>query len=268
MLELKNVGISFESGSFNVLNDISFSVEDGKIACILGLSGSGKTVLLYSIAGFLTPTTGEILCNERRILEPDKNKMMVFQQSLLFPWKTVMQNVLLPLLNTPISSAEKNEIALSYLKLVGIDMFKDWYPYKLSGGMQQRVALARALVTAPDILLLDEPFSALDSQYRNYLRNTLEQIWTETKKTIIYVTHNIDEALSLADVIYVLSARPATIKSVYEIGISRPRDLSRDELSSVKEQIDSDLREEFKKVINNPEDQQQLSTIFALTDFK
>ena len=266
LLDLIKVKKSFgENDDFEVLKDITFSVEDGKFICILGPSGCGKTILLYLMASFLEPTRGRILMENKPISIPDCNRMMIFQNYVLFPWKTVYENISFALDKSTISKNEKHELIIKYLDLMGLNPFKNWYSYKLSGGMQQRVALARALVTNPKILLMDEPFAALDSQYRKFLRKNLEKIWQKTKKTIIFVTHSINEAIFLADRIYLLSARPAIIKKTYEVNISRPRDPLNPDFIKLSKEIERDLFEEFEKLIKSPAMEESLSHILKLS---
>ena len=267
MLDLIEVNKSFgENNDFEVLKDITFSIENGEFVCVLGPSGCGKTILLYLIAGFLKPTKGKILMENTPISKPDCNRMMIFQNYVLFPWKTVYENILFALDKSTMDKSEKDKLIMRYLDLVGLVSFKDWYPYKLSGGMQQRVALARALVTNPKVLLMDEPFAALDSQYRKFLRKNLEKIWRKTKKTIIFVTHSINESIYLADKIYLLSARPAIIKKAYKVNLPRPRDLLNRNFIKLSKKIEKDLSEEFEKVIKNPLMEESLSHILNLND--
>lgn len=252
MLELIRVNKYFEDiGYFEVLKNVNLSAKEGEFVCVLGPSGCGKTVLLYLIAGFLNPTSGKILLDGEAITEPDTDRAMVFQDYVLFPWKTVYGNVLFGLNSMGIEKQRKEEIAQKYLKLVGLKKFRDWPVHKLSGGMQQRVAIARALVMNPKILLMDEPFAALDSQYRRFLRKNLVEIWQKTKKTIIFVTHSINEAIYLADKIYLFSAIPATVKKVYQVDIPRPRHQRDSEFLKLSEEIESSTSREFEKTIKD-----------------
>ncbi|OGJ20110.1 hypothetical protein A3K73_03080 [Candidatus Pacearchaeota archaeon RBG_13_36_9] len=262
MLSLIGVHKSFgENNDFEVIKDISLSVKQGEFVCILGPSGCGKTILLYLIASFLRPTKGEIVMEDEPVFEPDRNRMMIFQNYVLFPWKTVYENILFALDRSTMDKNEKNKLVMKYLNLVGLSSFKDWYPYKLSGGMQQRVALARALVTNPKVLLMDEPFAALDSQYREFLGRNLEMIWQKTKKTIIFVTHDSKEAIYLGDKIYLLSARPAIIKKVYKVNLPRPRNSLDQGFVKLSKEIEKDLSKEFEKVIKDPSMEESLSHI-------
>ena len=260
-IELIKVSKSFDKGKFDVLEDISLSINRGKFICILGPSGCGKTILLYMIAGFLKPTKGALMMGDERISSPDINRMLVFQHHVLFPWKTVSDNILMPLHNSKLTKQERQDLVLRYMDLMGISQFKDWYPYKLSGGMQQRVALARALITNPDLLLLDEPFAALDSQYRKFLAESLEKIWKRTKKTVILVTHSIYESVLLADEIYLLSARPSKIKKIYQVNLSRPRNPLDKKFIKINKIIESDMEKEFLKVLKDSSQDYSLSKI-------
>lgn len=268
ILEIRNLYKSFDSedGDFDVLKDINLSIKKGEFICILGPSGCGKTILLYLIAGFIEATKGEIILENKIITGPDHNRMMVFQNYTIFPWKSVYDNILLALNEFEISREDKYKLVENYLKIMGLSNFKNWYPYKLSGGMQQRVAIARALVVNPHILLMDEPFAALDSQYRKFLRNALEKIWGETKKTVIFVTHSVNEALFLADKIYLLSSRPATIKKVYPIDIIRPRSRSDEKFINLGREIERDLQEEFEKAIRDPQMEKSLVDVLMLNN--
>jgi len=269
MLDLIKVSKSFgENSDFEVLRDITLSAEKGEFVCILGPSGCGKTILLYLIAGFLKPTKGEIFMEDSLVSEPNSDRMMIFQNYVLFPWKTIYNNILFALSKSTIDKNEKHKLVIKYLDIMGLVSFKDWYPYKLSGGMQQRVALARALVTNPKVLLMDEPFAALDSQYRNYLRISLKKIWQKTKKTIIFVTHSVNEAIFLGDKIYLLSAGPATIKKSYNVKFSEPRNLLNKEFVKLSRKINNELQEEFEKIIKNPSMEKSLSNILKLSGRK
>lgn len=267
MLDLIEVNKSFgENNDFEVLKDITFSAKNGEFVCILGSTGCGKTILLYLIAGFLKPTKGQILIENKPISKPDCDRMMIFQNYVLFPWKTVYENILFALDKSAMGKSEKHTLVMRYLDMMGLVFFKDWYPYKLSGGMQQRVALARALVTNPKVLLMDEPFAALDSQYRKFLRKNLETIWRKTKKTIIFVTHSTEEAIYLGDKIYLLSARSAIIKKAYKVNFPRPRDSLNPNFIKLREGIEKDFSEEFEKLIKNPSMEKSLSRILNLSN--
>jgi ABC-type nitrate/sulfonate/bicarbonate transport system ATPase subunit len=210
--------------STHVLNDISLDVGDGEFVCLLGPSGCGKTTLLNAMAGFLSPTSGEIKVSGEVVRKPDPRRIFVFQERGVFPWLTVEGNIGFGLSKLPRLEREKR--VAYYVKMVGLEGFEKTYPQELSGGMKQRLEVARALAVNPDMLLLDEPFGALDSITRLIMRGELLRIWEAERKTIVFVTHDIDEAVQLADRVVVMSARPATIQQIVNIDITHPRDIS------------------------------------------
>lgn len=253
LLNVINVNKTFiDEDNFEVLKNINLSAEEGEFICVLGPSGCGKTILLYLIAGFLEKTSGEILMDGQPVTKPSTDKMMVFQDYILFPWKTVYGNILFGLCQAKLTQQKKDELVMKYLDLVGLTAFKDWYTYKLSGGMKQRVALARALIVNPRILLMDEPFAALDSAYRKFLRKSLLEIWQKTKKTIIFVTHSTSEAIYFADKIYFLSSRPAVVKKVYRVNLPRPRDALSPGVIKLRQEIETVMAEEVEKHLIEP----------------
>jgi ABC-type nitrate/sulfonate/bicarbonate transport system ATPase subunit len=210
--------------STRVLNDISLEVGDGEFVCLLGPSGCGKTTLLNAMAGFLSPTSGQIKVGGEVVRKPDPRRIFVFQERGVFPWLTVEGNIGFGL--SKLQRAEREERIAHYVKMVGLEGFEKTYPQELSGGMKQRLEVARALAVNPDMLLLDEPFGALDSITRLIMRGELLRIWEAERKTIVFVTHDIDEAVQLADRVVVMSARPATIQRIVNIDIAHPRDIS------------------------------------------
>ncbi|MGC1295102.1 MAG: ABC transporter ATP-binding protein [Alloacidobacterium sp.] len=207
-----------------VLENISLEVRDGEFVCLLGPSGCGKTTLLNAMAGFLSPTSGQIQVDGEVVRGPDPRRIFVFQERGVFPWLTVEGNIGFGLFKLP--RAEREERIAHYINMVGLEGFEKAYPPELSGGMKQRLEVARALAVNPDMLFLDEPFGALDSITRLVMRGELLRIWEAERKTIIFVTHDIDEAVQLADRVVVMSARPATIQQIVNIDISHPRDIS------------------------------------------
>jgi len=248
-LELVDISKSFDDyGHFDVLKNININAKSGEFVCVVGPSGCGKTIFLYLIAGFLNNYNGKISVDGKEVTKPNTDRIMMFQDYVLFPWRNVYENVVFGLENKGLTKEEIRAQGMKYLELVGLEKFKDWSVHKLSGGMQQRTALARALIINPDILLMDEPFSALDSQHRRFLRAELVKIWQQTKKTVVFVTHSINEAVYLADKIYLLSARPAEIKKEYIINLPRPRDTRSQEFMKISKEIDLALAEEFVKV--------------------
>jgi ABC-type nitrate/sulfonate/bicarbonate transport system ATPase subunit len=207
-----------------VLEDINLDVADGEFVCLLGPSGCGKSTLLNTMAGFLSPTSGEITVDGEAVQGPDPRRIFVFQERGVFPWLTVEGNIGFGLFK--LSRQEREQRIAHYIKMVGLEGFEKTYPPELSGGMKQRLEVARALAVNPDMLFLDEPFGALDSITRLVMRGELLRIWEAERKTIIFVTHDIDEAVQLADRVVVMSARPATIQQIVTIDIPHPRDIS------------------------------------------
>jgi NitT/TauT family transport system ATP-binding protein len=226
---IKAQNISFEynttAGRVLAVKDVSFEVTPSQFLCVLGPSGCGKTTILNMLAGFLAPTSGEIMIGGERVTGQGSNRGVVFQDfAQLFPWRTSRRNVEFGLEMRGVSEAERRDTALHFLKLVRLEKFADAYPHQLSGGMQQRVAIARALAYNPGVLLMDEPFAALDAMTRDEMQKQLTEIWQETKKTIVYITHNVAEAVYLADQILVLAAHPGTVKTQIALDLPRPRD--------------------------------------------
>lgn len=225
-LSVENVSMTFkrDGNSTPVLENINLEVGDGEFVCLLGPSGCGKTTLLNAMAGFLSPTSGEIHVGGESVRGPDPRRIFVFQERGVFPWLTVEGNIGFGLFKLP--RGEREERIAHYIKMVGLQGFEKAYPPELSGGMKQRLEVARALAVNPDMLFLDEPFGALDSITRLVMRRELLRIWEAERKTIIFVTHDIDEAVQLADRVVVMSARPATIQQIVDIDIPHPRDIS------------------------------------------
>jgi NitT/TauT family transport system ATP-binding protein len=232
------------------LDGVDLDVFEGELLCIVGPSGCGKTTLLRILAGLERPTEGEALVRGRPIEGPGPDRVMVFQDYVLFPWRTVLGNVLFGLELKEMPRRKAVEKAMKYIKLVGLEGFENAYPHELSTGMRQRVALARALACDPDVLLMDEPLSALDAQTRNYMQEELVRIWEETKKTIVLVTHSVEEAVYLGDRIAVLTARPAKVKSVVEVNLERPRNRFAPEFLSLRMKVLDMLREEVIKALS------------------
>jgi NitT/TauT family transport system ATP-binding protein len=232
------------------LSDINLSIADDEFVSFVGPSGCGKTTLLRIIAGLDTATSGEVRVDGSLITGPGQKVGMVFQEYSLFPWRSVLSNVAFGLEMRGIAKEERNEIAKKFIALVGLSQFEQSYPYELSGGMRQRVAIARALATDPDLLLMDEPFGALDAQTRNHMQCELLDIWETKKKTILFVTHSCDEAVFLSDRVVVLSPRPGVIREIVNISISRPRDRTNKEFIDLRrhllDMIEEEEREEEK----------------------
>ena len=244
MLEVKNLRKAF--GDFVVFENISMKVKEGEFVCIVGPSGCGKTALLRVIAGLEKADNGSIYVDRKLMNEPSREKGLVFQEFALFPWRTVRKNVEFGLEYGGVPLKDRKKLSEKYIKLVGLSGWEDKYPHELSGGMKQRVAIARALVNNPRILLMDEPFASVDAQTRNILQGELLRIWKETRKTIVFVTHNIDEAVYLADRVIVLTSPPAKIKKVREIRLKRPRDRTSGEFTKIRKKILQEVVEEVK----------------------
>ncbi len=227
-LRVENVSLRYrtpDGGTFSALENVSFEVPDQQFAVIVGPSGCGKSSLLYLTAGLSEPTEGDIYVGGQLVDGPGADRGMVFQSYTLFPWLTVRQNVEFGLKRRGMPAAERCEIVDHYLDEVGLRRFENNYPKQLSGGMMQRVAIARALANDPQILLMDEPFGALDSQTRMQMQQLLLRVWDHSKKTVVFVTHDIDEAILLGDRVYVMGARPGRIKRILDVPIERPRSL-------------------------------------------
>jgi NitT/TauT family transport system ATP-binding protein len=205
------------------LERVALDVAEDEFVSIVGPSGCGKSTLLYLVGGFLPLERGQILIDERKVTAPGPDRGIVFQHFALFPWKTVRQNVLYGLERKKMDASQRQELAQKYINLVKLNGFEDSWPAQLSGGMKQRVAIARTLVTNPDVLLMDEPFGALDAQTRGLLQEELLAIWGMTRKTVLFVTHDVHEAVLLSDRIVVMSARPGRIKTTLNIDLPRPR---------------------------------------------
>jgi NitT/TauT family transport system ATP-binding protein len=206
------------------IDGLDFSARPGELVSIVGPSGCGKSTFLYILAGFVEATDGTVTAGGRPIAGPDPSRGIVFQEFALFPWKTVLGNVAFGLAALGVPRRERAQRAQRYVDLVELTGFERHYPKELSGGMKQRVALARALVMDPDVLLMDEPFGAVDAQTRIVLQQELLRIWQRTGKTVVFVTHSVDEALHLSDRVYVLSSRPARVLDVVTVDLPRPRD--------------------------------------------
>lgn len=227
-LKVENVCLQYQTpagSTFTALDKVSFEVPDQQFAVLVGPSGCGKSSLLYLTAGLAEPTSGEIFVGGKQVDGPGADRGMVFQGYTLFPWLTVRQNIEFGLKRRNVPARERKEIVEHYLNEVGLTRFADNYSKQLSGGMMQRVAIARALANDPQILLMDEPFGALDSQTRLQMQQLLLKVWEHTKKTVLFVTHDIDEAILLGDRIFVMGARPGRIKEVLDVPIERPRNL-------------------------------------------
>lgn len=237
----------------NALQEINLTVKHHEFVSILGTSGCGKSTLLRIIGGLEKPTTGKVLVEGREIKGPGADRGMVFQAYTLFPWLTVAQNIEFGLKERGVAPEERQRITKKYIEVVGLKNFENAYPKALSGGMKQRVAIARALANDPEVLLLDEPFGALDMQTRGVMQELLLNVWQQSPKTIIMVTHDIDEAIFLADRVIVMTARPGSVKEIINVDLPRPRDYmirTSTEFMAYKKQAMQLIHDESIKAVN------------------
>jgi len=264
-LEIRGVSKTFQSknGALTALDSIDLDVRAGEFVCLLGPSGCGKSTLLNIIAGLDKPTRGEVRVDSNLVQTTGTDRVMIFQSAALFPWLNVFDNVKFGLNMIGVPKTERQVIARKFLRMVHLSDFERASIHELSGGMQQRVAIARALALNPDVLLMDEPFGALDAQTRDILHDELQTIWTETRKTILFVTHNVREAVVLGDRVVVLSARPGRIKKVFPINVPRPRqiesyavvDLAREIMAELKEDVLASARDAEASLLQEMEAQ-------------
>jgi len=229
------------------LDHINLQVKPGEFLCIVGPSGCGKSTLLHLIAGLHQQTSGQVLVDGHPVQGTGTDRILIFQEHGLFPWLKVGENVEFGMKMKGVSKTEREEKTAYYLRLVHLAKFKDSYIHQLSGGMRQRVAIARALATEPDVLLMDEPFAALDAQTRDLLHDELERIWSETGRTIIFVTHNVREAIRLGDRVVLLTFRPGRVKSEFPVKLPRPRVLEDLDVARAAREILDELREEINR---------------------
>ncbi|MDP2922982.1 MAG: ABC transporter ATP-binding protein [Candidatus Omnitrophota bacterium] len=256
-LKIEEVSKHFPTpgGCLPVLEKINLEIREGEFICIVGPSGCGKTTLLNIIANLEAVTTGRILYKGKTLPVTGPDRLVIFQELGLFPWLTVQDNVEFGLKVKKTPSAKRKKIADEYLRMVNLIKFKNFFIHELSGGMKQRVALARALVMDPEILLMDEPFAALDAQTRDLLHQELQKIWSHTKKTILFVTHNVREAACLGDRVIVFSAQPASVKASFDINLPHPRQIESPGLMDIVRPIIEELKPEIEKItkINHEE---------------
>jgi len=254
-LVIDNVALRFEpkhGPPVTALDNIFLEVGENEFSVIVGPSGCGKTSLLRLVAGLIKPTEGAIYLDGMQVTKPGKDRGMVFQSYTLFPWLNVQDNVEFGLKIGGLPLEERRDISSRFLAQVGLTGFERAYPKHLSGGMMQRVALARALANDPEVLLMDEPFGALDSQTRALMQEMLLEIWQRSSKTVLFITHDIDESILLGDRVYVMTARPGRIKEMVEIDIPRPRTvdvLTSPEFMSIKRRIMRSIHEEATKAL-------------------
>ncbi len=227
------------------LQDVFFEVKKNEFFGVVGHSGCGKTTLLNLLAGFETPTAGRILIDGREVLRPNWEKGVVFQEHALFPWYTVRQNISFGLEMKGVSQEERKRLIDYYIDLVGLKGFEEKYPRELSGGMKQRAGIARSLATDPAILLMDEPFASLDYQNRILMQDELLRIWGRETKTVVFVTHNIEEAVKLSDRVLVMTRHPGRVREIVPVDLPRPRDEAQPEFIRLKVRITRELQEEL-----------------------
>ncbi|MFB6293687.1 MAG: ABC transporter ATP-binding protein [Halonotius sp.] len=226
-----------ESGVVEALRDVNFAVTEGEFVCIIGASGAGKTTLFRIIAGLEPASEGTVWLDGEPIEGPGTDRGMVFQEYGLFPWRTVLKNVTFGLEQRGLDTEARLDRAREMIDLVGLDGFEDSYPKELSGGMKQRVGIARALAVDPEILLMDEPFGSVDAQTKGRLHEELLDIWSATNKTVLFVTHDVDEAVTLADRVVVLTGSPGSVHEVVEIDLDRPRSRTDDAFADYEQQL-------------------------------
>ncbi|MBI4183681.1 MAG: ABC transporter ATP-binding protein [Proteobacteria bacterium] len=250
-IDIREVGVAFASRLVNhpvvALEDVSLGIEEGEFVCLLGPSGCGKTTLLNAIAGFIEPTGGQIRVAGRAVDGPGPDRGMVFQEYGLFPWFTVEQNIQYGPRLKGLPKDEISRISRHYVELVHLAGFEHHYPNELSGGMKQRVGIARALANQPEILLMDEPFGALDAQTRERMQDELLRLWEAERRTCVFVTHSIAEAIFLADRVILLTARPGRIKRDIRVAIARPRDRTSEAFFALYREVNTLLREEIQR---------------------
>jgi NitT/TauT family transport system ATP-binding protein len=251
-ISVRNVTIEFGSRASvrRAVDHVSLEIEPGEFVCVLGPTGCGKSTLLNSLAGFVRPTAGSVRIDDREVVNPGPKRGMVFQHHSLFPWKTVKRNVAFGPLMAGLDREQAEERAGRFLGLVGLSAFADHYPHTLSGGMQQRVGIARALANYPSVLLMDEPFGALDAQTRAMMQESLLALWSEFGNTVVFVTHDVDEAVFLGNRVIVMSASPGRLIADIAVPLPRPRDpavLTTPEFTDIKRQCLGLIREETLK---------------------
>lgn len=249
-LRIQNVGKKFitKHNKTHTLDNVNLEINQGEFISILGPSGCGKSTLLNIVAGLEKASAGKVLLNGKEVKGAGPDRAVMFQESALFPWLRVIDNVEFGMKMAGIKANERREKALKYLKMVHLTKFQNAFVHELSGGMKQRVALARALTLDSEVLLMDEPFAALDSQTKNILQLELQRIWWETKKTIIFITHNVEESVLLSDRVVVMSANPGAVKKEFKIELARPRQIESKDVTYMVAKIMTELKEEVEKV--------------------
>ncbi|MDP6172720.1 MAG: ABC transporter ATP-binding protein [Rhodospirillales bacterium] len=251
-IEAKDVNLTFtppNRAPVTALHDFNISVGEGEFVSIVGPSGCGKSTFLNVLLGLIQPNSGEMNINGKRVSGPGRDRAMVFQEFGLLPWRTVEDNVGLALELRGVGKKQRGGVSAKFIDMVGLNGFESHYPHELSGGMKQRVGIARALVSDPDVLLMDEPFAALDAQTRDIMQAELLRIWQEAKKTVLFVTHQIEEAVYLSDRVIVMTKRPGCMKRIIDVPLERPRDYEMrvtPEFNELKLEIWNELKDEIE----------------------
>ncbi len=256
-LTLNSINKLFTNTKKETLKDISLTVEKGEFICIVGPSGCGKSTLLNLVAGLDRPTSGSIVLDGETVTGPGADRVVMFQEAALYPWLNVMENVMFGLEAAGHSKEDQKKIAEKYLKLVRLWHYKDYPIHQISGGMKQRTALARSLALESKLLLMDEPFSALDKQTIHILRAELEEIWEKNRKTILYVTHSVEEAVYFADRVIVMAENPGRIKEIFTIPLKRPRNIEDTEFVTLRKEILSKVQLSAKQISAEEFDQEE-----------
>lgn len=252
LVEVENLSVTFKRKGYYipVLDSLNFKIAAGEFVCLLGPSGCGKSTILNAIAGFIKPSTGYILVDGQQVHSPGADRGFVFQQYSLLPWKNTFENVEFGLKIRGVPKAKREELVNYYLNRVGLYKHRHSYPHQLSGGMQQRASIIRALVNSPSVLLMDEPFAALDAQTRHMMQELLLSIWSELKSTVIFVTHDIEEAIFLSSRIFIMGVNPGRIKEIVTVDLDRPRHVDiilSPEFMKLNRQVFALIREETLK---------------------
>jgi len=246
-IRIEGVSMTFDNG-VTALERVNLELAENSFTCLLGPSGCGKSTLLGMIAGFVRPTAGRVLVDDAPVSGASADRGVVFQEYALFPWRTAIGNVEFGPLMRRQPRAQRRSLALDYLALVGLAGHESKYPFELSGGMKQRVALARAFANSPSVLLMDEPFGALDAQTREILQEEMVRIWQRERKTVVFVTHSISESLFLADRIVVMATKPGTIKTVIDVDLPHPRERTEPGFIALEREVKHLVREEVDKL--------------------
>jgi NitT/TauT family transport system ATP-binding protein len=249
VIDIKHLSKAFtrDLGKIVALYEFGLEVREGEFVCLLGPSGCGKTTVLRIVAGLEAKSEGSVTVEGKEVREAGPDRGMVFQEFALFPWRTVRKNIEFGLEVRHVPELERADVSKKLVELVGLKGFEDAHPRELSGGMKQRVAIARALANDPKVLLMDEPFGSLDAQTRNLMQKELLRIWSASKKTVLFVTHSVEEAVYLADRIVIMTARPGKVREMIDVPLNRPRDRTSREFIAIRSKVLGELEEEFEK---------------------